>query len=114
MRFALLIYGDEALEAQLSPEEWEKVMDNHRGFTERNSDKIVGGEALQPSSTATTIRRKGNDLVLTDGPFAEAKEQCGGFYLLDCEDMDEAIRIAKDLPISETDSLELRPVMEIE
>lgn len=114
MKYALLIYGDEKREAQLSEEEWNQVMADHRGFSERNERYIVGGEALEPTGTATSIRRKGGSHTVTDGPFAETREQFGGFYLIDCENLDEAIRIAKDLPISEHDVLEIRPVMVFE
>ncbi|MCI0832319.1 MAG: YciI family protein, partial [Chloroflexi bacterium] len=70
--------------------------------------------ALQPVPTATTVRVRDGETVTTDGPFAETKEQLGGFYLLNCKDLDEAIVYAAKIPLAPTGSVEVRPVMEFE
>ena len=91
-----------------------KLWDN---FTQDAIDSGVhlGGEGLQPSATATTLRvQPGGDHLITDGPFAETKEQLGGYYLLDCSDLDEAIAWGKKIPIGEGGSVEVRPVMDYE
>lgn len=71
----------------------------------------VGGEALQPIATATTVRARDGKASITDGPFTETKEQLGGFYLLDCKDLDEALSWAKRIPTSKWGSVEVRPIM---
>ena len=75
---------------------------------------LLGGEGLQPSSAATTVRVRDGERVLTDGPFAETKEQLGGFYLLDCDNLDEAIDWAAKIPGAGHGSVEVRPVMNYE
>jgi hypothetical protein len=73
----------------------------------------IAGEGLQPSATATTVKiGEGDDRVVTDGPFAETKEQLGGFYLLECADLDEALEWAKKVPLQPGGSVEVRPVMD--
>ena len=75
----------------------------------------VAGEGLQPSATATTVKvGEDDERVVTDGPFAETKEQLGGFYLLDCEDLDQALEFAKKVPLAPGGSIEVRPVMDYE
>ena len=73
---------------------------------------LVGGEGLQPSSTATTVRMRDNETLTTDGPFAETREQLGGYYLLDCSDLDDAIGWAARIPDAAHGSVEVRPVMD--
>jgi hypothetical protein len=75
---------------------------------------LVGGEALEPISAATTVRVRGGERMITDGPFAETKEQLGGFYLVDCADLDEAIEWAARIPSGEFGSIEVRPIMSFE
>jgi hypothetical protein len=75
---------------------------------------ILGGEGLEPTSSATTVRVRDGERVLSDGPFAETKEQLGGFYLLDCASLDEAIDWAAKIPGASTGSVEVRPVMNYE
>ena len=72
-----------------------------------------GGEALMPVETATCVRVRGGKTETMDGPFAETKEQLGGFYILDCKDLDEALRYAAMIPVAETGTIEVRPVMEL-
>ena len=104
MRYLILIYENEA-NAVDDPAEMQKWFD----YTDRlqKAGVMLGGEALQPTSTATTVRKQGGRVVTTDGPFAETKEQLGGFYLLECKDLDEAVSYARQIP---TKSVEIRPV----
>ncbi len=113
MRYMLLIYGDEQAEAEAGPEEWQRVMEAHTAFSAEAQRRGMnpGGEALQPTSTATTVRLRSGAVTTTDGPFAETREQLGGFYILDCQNLDEAIEMAGKLPLGDTDSVEIRPVM---
>jgi hypothetical protein len=116
MRYMLLIYGDEAAAADITPERWQEVIEAHTAWGNEARERGIhgGGEALQPTSTATTLRMRGGQPVTTDGPFAETKEQLGGFYILDCENLDEAIEMAGKLPLDESDAVEIRPIMEFD
>jgi hypothetical protein len=114
MRYALLIYGDESAGSQASKEEQEGVMAAYNAFGERHKDQIVGGEALLETSSATTVRVRNGKSLTTDGPFAETKEQLGGFYLVNCNDLDEALQIAASIPGALSGSIEVRPIMEFE
>src|SRR6266545_8241034 len=97
-KYLVTIYNDESRWVEPSPEV-EAGFRGHMAFNENNRPKILGGEALQPTSTATSIRRAddGSHLV-TDGPFVETKEALGGYYLLEAEDLDEAIALAQQVP----------------
>jgi hypothetical protein len=114
MKYLLLIYGNEAWESGLSQDEWQAILEGHNSFSTKHGNSILGGEALEPTKTAKTLRRQGSDLVALDGPYAETKEQLGGFYVIEARNLDEAVSIARDLPQSEHDVVEVRPVMEIE
>ena len=114
MQYALLIYTDETADSQASPQEQEAVMAAYLAFGERFKDKILGGEALVPTSSATTVRLRSSKTLTTDGPFAETKEQLGGFYLVKCDNLDEAIAIAAQIPGAAHGSIEVRPVMEFD
>ncbi|MDE3228863.1 MAG: YciI family protein [Chloroflexota bacterium] len=114
MRYALLIYTDEAQDATATKEQMDAVMGAYFAFGEQYKDKIVGGEALAPTSSATTVRMSAGKTLTTDGPFAETKEQLGGFYLVSCEHLDEAIDIAAHVPGAQSGRIEVRPVMEFE
>jgi len=103
--YLILIYGDEQKHADGGPELWEQLHQDHMKFGENNGPALRGGNALQPTSTATTIR----DSVVTDGPFAETKEALGGYYLVEAKDLDEAIKIAKQVPTPHG-GVEVRPV----
>jgi hypothetical protein len=104
--YLILIYGDEQKHADGGQELWDQLMQGHNKFAENNAQALRGGNALQPTSTATTIRGD----VVTDGPFAETKEALGGYYLVEAKDLDEAIAIAKQVPHPHG-GLEVRPVM---
>ena len=114
MRYALLIYGDERADSQPSQEEQAAVMAAHNAFGERYKDQILGGEGLLETSSATTVRVRNGKTLTTDGPFAETKEQLGRFYLINCNDLDEALQIAASLPGVERGSIEVRPLMEFD
>jgi hypothetical protein len=114
MKYLLLIYGDE--NKKYTPEEEQQVMQDYYTYTNeiRERGVYVGGEALHPTSAATTVQVRDSKTLTTDGPFAETKEQLGGYYLLDCKDLDEAIEMAAKLPGSRDGAVEIRPVMVFE
>jgi len=114
MQYALLIYTDEKRDSKASQQEQDAVMDAYNAFGERFKAKIVGGEALHPTSAATTVRVREGKTLNTDGPFAETKEQLGGFYLVNCDNLDEAIAVAANIPGAAYGSIEVRPVMVFE
>lgn len=114
MRYALLIYDDETKGAQMTREEGEAVMAAYFAYGEQYKDKIVGGEALMPTNDATTVRLREGKTLTTDGPFAETKEQLGGFYLVSAANLDEAIESAARIPGAAEGCIEVRPVMEFE
>ena len=93
----LLVYTDEVLSAQRSEEAWKEVIAGHVSVKDQAAKKGIlrGASPLKPSSTATTIRMEGNEVVIVDGPFADTKEQLAGYYFLDCENLDEAIEWGK-------------------
>lgn len=116
MRYILLIYTDEAKEAQWTEEEGQAVMADYYAFTNevRERDLYQTGDALQPTSTATTVSVRNGKTLTTDGPFAETKEQLGGFYILDCKDLDEAIEMAAKIPGAKEGRIEVRPILEFD
>jgi hypothetical protein len=117
MKYAILIYGNEAGLAEATPEQVNQVMDEWWGYEaelQKQEGLRLAGEALQPTSTATSIRLKDGKPVTTDGPFAETKEQLGGFYLLECEDLDEAIEWGLKCPGAKLGTIEVRPIQEFE
>ena len=116
MKFLLTIYADESGWANASPEDVQRLMAAYGEFGQAAQDAgvLLGGEGLQPTSTATTVRVRDGETLITDGPFAETREQLGGYYLLDCRDLDEAIRWAARIPDAGNGSVEVRPVMDYE
>ncbi len=113
MQYMLLIYDDEKLLAGLSEAERGSIMQEYFAFTQglRDSGAFVDGAPLQPTTTATTVRLREGDQLVTDGPFAETKEQLGGFYLIEAESIDEAIGHASKVPSARYGSIEVRPVL---
>jgi hypothetical protein len=113
MKYAMLIYTDQTEDAKMSEEEGNAIMGAYYGFTNEVKDKgiHVAGEALHPTASATTVRVRDGKTLTTDGPFAETKEQLGGFYLLDCKDLDEAIEYAAKIPGAAHGSVEIRPIV---
>ena len=115
MRYMLLIYASETEYAHMTNEEYAGIMQGHDAFAQEAMQRgiLMGGAPLQPTSTAMTVRvRKGKTLV-TDGPFAETKEQLAGTYILDCKNMDEAIELAAKIPDALYGSIEIRPTMKV-
>jgi hypothetical protein len=108
MKVLALIYGDEKKWEALTPEEAEEVNSRHRAFAAVAAAKIVTGAELAPTQAATTVRIRDGQTVVTDGPFAETKEVLGGFYLLDCKDLDEAAELSSQLMEARTGAIELR------
>lgn len=119
MRYMLLIYANEATSAQRPPEAREACMNHHFAFMEAATKAGVyrASDPLHPTSAATTIRVQNGKPIAADGPFAETKEQLGGYYILDCKDLDEAISWAEKISTvsnSGAGSIEIRPILEIE
>jgi hypothetical protein len=113
MQYLLLIYEDEARYATMTEAENAQVAQDYIAFTQdiKKSGHHRAGEALQPVSTATSVRVREGKTLTTDGPFAETREQLGGFYLVEAKDLDEALAIAARLPSAKTGTIEVRPIM---
>lgn len=113
MKYLCLIYGTESKMATASREEMGAMMKDYEIFTQDivQRGKYLAGEGLQPTATATTVRVREGKSVVTDGPFAETKEQLGGFYLVEAVDLNEALQIAAAIPGARFGSVEVRPVM---
>jgi hypothetical protein len=109
----LLIYGTESDFAGMSEAEQGQIFGEYMAYSSaiKKSGHYIGGEALQPVATATTVRLKNGRPITTDGPFAETKEQLGGFYLVEARDLDEAIGLAARIPTHGIGSVEVRPIM---
>jgi hypothetical protein len=114
MRYLLLIYQNEAEHAQLSQEKLGAEMGAYMAFTEEVQQRgvLLSAEGLLPIDTATTVRVRGGKAFTTDGPFAETKEQLRGYYLLNCQDLDEALAIAPKIPAANYGAIEIRPIRE--
>jgi hypothetical protein len=112
MKYLCLIYSDEKKRDALPKEELEALKRRYFEYTDsiRKSGHYLGGEALQSVQTAKTLRRRNGEVVATDGPFAETKEQLGGFYLIDAKDFDEAVQVASRIPSASFASVEVRPI----
>jgi hypothetical protein len=114
MRYLLLIYGPETDSTGVTPEQMQAVMEEWTDYTADLLKRGVmeGGEALESVSTATTVRLRDGETLTTDGPFAETHEVLGGYYVLNCKDLDEAIALAAQCPGARNGSIELRPITE--
>jgi hypothetical protein len=114
MRYVLAIYENEKLWETMPKAEGEQVTGEYFAFSEgiKKSGNYVAGEALQPVATATTVRIRDGKRLTTDGPFAETKEQLGGFYLIEAENIDQAIALAARIPAARTGCIEVRPVVD--
>lgn len=114
MKYMLLIHENEKDWAALGDAETRQLMGEYRRFTEeiRASGHLVGGAQLQPTSTATSVRIRNGQRLVTDGPFAETHEQLGGYYLIEARDVDEAIAIASRIPSARFGTVEIRPIVE--
>jgi hypothetical protein len=116
MKYALLIYTNETAAMQASEAEQQAVMEAYNAFTNelRTAGNNLGGEALLPTSMAKSVRVRAGESVVTDGPFAETKEQLGGFYLVEAATEAEAIQWAAKIPGAKHGTVEVRPLMEFE
>jgi hypothetical protein len=114
MRYLCLIYDDEKNISGKSKAERDAFTGEYYAFTEaiRKSGHYVAGEALQPVNSATTVRVRGGKVSTTDGPFAETKEQLGGFYMIEARDLNDAIQVASRIPSARNGSVEVRPIVE--
>jgi hypothetical protein len=112
VRYLLLIYGPQWDSSGMSPEDQQAVMNEWTNYTADllKREVMEGGEALEATSTATTVRVRDGRTLTTDGPFAETNEVLGGYYVLNCKDLDEAIEIAAQCPGARNGSIELRPI----
>jgi hypothetical protein len=112
MQYMCLIYGDPERAATMTEEEGNQVFADYNAFTEsiRESGHLVGGDALHPVETATTVRVRDGEALVTDGPFAETKEQLGGYYLIDVDNLDDALAAAARCPGALGGTMEVRPV----
>jgi hypothetical protein len=115
MRYVLLITGDENAIAAMSPEENSAVLGEYGAWAEQMGSRglLQGGERLRPTTDATTVQVRNGQVLTADGPFAETKEQIGGFFLVDCKDLDEAIEAAAKLPGARHGTIEVRPIWEM-
>ena len=115
MKYLCLIYDEEKKLGGMSKTESDAFMGEYFAFTEgiRKSGHYVAGEALQPVQTATSVRVRSGKVSTTDGPFAETKEQLGGFVLIEARDLNEAMHVAAKIPPGRIGSIEVRPVMEL-
>jgi hypothetical protein len=116
VQYMLLIYGDQSQWGSMSEEEMGQVMQAYGTFTQelQDSGAMVAGDALQQTDTATTVRVRNDETLTTDGPFAETKEQLGGYYLVEADSLDEAIEWAAKIPGARHGSVEVRPMMVFE
>lgn len=113
MQYLLLIYRSEAEMAKLNADDRKQMMADYGTFTQSivQSGHFKGGDGLQPSTTATTVRVRDGKMLTTDGPFAETREQLGGYYAVEAKDLDTALAIAARIPGARSGSIEVRPVM---
>jgi hypothetical protein len=115
MRYLCLIYSEERIWPTLPKAETDKIMAEYSAFTEsiKNSGQYLGGDRLQATQAATTVRVRNGQLSTTDGPFAETKEQLGGFYMIEARDLNDAIQVAARIPGARHGSIEVRPIAEM-
>jgi len=114
MRYMLLIYGDESQWANLTPEQQRAEFEGYDAFGKWLADKgfMRGGDALESTAAATSVQVRDGKVLTTDGPFAETKEQLGGFYQIECDNLDQAIEAASKIPAARGGTIEVRPIAE--
>jgi len=114
MKYLCLIYDDEKQWAEMPKEVQDKYMGEYTAFGEsiRKSGQYIGANQLQPSHTATIVRSRNGKVSTTDGPFVETKEQLGGYYLIEANDLNDAIKVASHIPSARFGSIEVRPIVE--
>ena len=111
MRYLLMIYGDEAGYEAATEEQREALRNEYGSVAAGWGEAMQAGDELAASSSATTVRIRGDEQLVTDGPFAETKEQLGGYFIVDVEDLDTAIALAAQLPGARSGSIEVRPII---
>ncbi len=112
MKYALFIYENEALYGpEKAGSNMQEVVGQHMAFAQSSGAKRLGGAGLKGTATATTVRTNGGKKTVHDGPFAEAREQLGGFYLIEASDLDEALDIAKKVPLLQDGAIEICPLL---
>ena len=116
MKYLCMVYYDENIINNMTSNEWQSLNRECEacGQNLRDSGKMIGGNALHPSATATSLRVRDGKTLITDGPFAETKEQLAGFYLLDARDLNEAIQLASKIPPARLGTIEIRPIRELD
>jgi hypothetical protein len=114
MKYMLLIYGDQAARAGMTEQDQQQEMQEYFAYNQelRTRGAMVSGESLMPVTAATTVRVRDSKMLTTDGPFAETKEQLGGYYVITAKDLDEAIELAAKIPGAKHGSIEVRPIWE--
>ena len=115
MQYMLLIYGNEAAMKSATQADRDAMFRSYHDYTQSiiKTGKMKAGDALQPTATATTVRVRDGKTLTTDGPFAETREQLGGYYLVEAKDLDEATKLAARIPGAQVGSIEVRPVMQL-
>ncbi|MBC8161878.1 MAG: YciI family protein [Roseiflexaceae bacterium] len=115
MKYLILIYGNEAAEAAMTQAEQQASWGAHLAYAHelRAQGVMTGGEALMPTSAATSVKVRGGQTLTTHGPFAETAEQLGGFYVVDCANLDDALAWAAKNPSAQHGTIEVRPVMAV-
>jgi len=116
MKYIALIYSAENKNPAYGTEDFNQLISEYEKATEVFEEQhiMIGGDALQDVNTATTVKVRNNKVETIDGPFAETKEQLGGYYIFDCENLDEAIKYAAMIPTAKIGRVEVRPIMEFE
>ena len=116
MKYMLLIYDEEQMWAKLSEAERKQIYAEYGQFSQqvKSDGQYVTGAQLQPISAATSVRVRNGKRLLTDGPFAETREQLGGYYLVEAKDLNDAIQVASRIPGARVGSIEVRPIMDME
>ena len=116
MQYLCLIYESEALAAQRDEQANQTLFSEYMKFTDdiETSGHHIGGEALMPTETATTVRVRNGEAITTDGPFAETKEQLGGYYLIEASSLDDAVEVASRIPSAKDGCVEVRPIMKFD
>lgn len=112
MQYLCLIYSDETMYPRMARAEAENMMAEYMAFTAKvkESGHYIGGNRLQPTHTSTSVRIRNGNLSATDGPFAETKEQLGGYYLIEAKDLNDAIQVASRIPGAKVGTIEVRPI----
>ena len=115
MQYILLIYSDESAGAEMTQEEGAKLLQEYTDYSQWLVDKgwMRGGDPLRDTEHATTVRVRNGETVTTDGPFAETKEQLGGYYIVECDNLDQAIEAASKIPSAVHGSIEVRPIADM-